>query len=169
MKHSPVPLALYLAIAGCGDEKGAPIDVGPTGPPSIAFVNPPSGGEPPCYSIAESDFDARIVLVVEVEELVLQPPGACGQLAQCGHLALSANGVPNNESAVRAIELLLRKLGDRYHDGSIHAGTDLPDYLRLRVELVGDQGEPRFDHQGEPLADEIELITVPDCSTLSER
>ncbi len=156
-------LPLLAGVVACDDDELTPIDFGPTGSPHIAFAEPASAaGEPVCVEVTtETDF--RVPLLIETDEVVLRPPGTCGLYAQCGHLQLFANDVLNNEGAVRAIDLLMRKLADRYHDGSVHAGSGEPDLLRLRIQLVNVNGEPLLDHEGEPLADELELITVPSC------
>lgn len=154
-------------VAGCSDDPTEVIDPGPTGNPSIAFQDPPSGGAPTCVSIGE-DANSRVPLLVKVSELLLRPPGGCGDIAQCGHLVLYANDVLNNETAARAVDLLVYKLGDPYHDGSVHAGSDAPDVLRVRVEAVDDAGEPLLDDEGVELVDSVELITVVDCAATDE-
>jgi hypothetical protein len=75
----------------------------------------------------------------------------------------AVNGVLNNETAVHAIDLVASKLGQPYHDGSIDAGTGEPDYLRLRVTLMKDDGAPLFDHSGQVVEDVIQVITAPEC------
>jgi uncharacterized membrane protein YgcG len=149
-----------LALVACGTEETTPIDVGPTGMPTIAFVDPPSGQGPKCISIGTAG-DARATLVVSTlsgdppaPTITLKPPGACGSHRQCGHLALSVFGVPNNVSAVPAIDLLFEKIADRVHDG------EDGDYLEAAVTVVWDQptlGLPE-------VRDTIHLITVPDCA-----
>lgn len=149
-----------LLLAACDDETAEPVPVGPTGPPALAFIEP-SGDDPqPICTSVGTDPDARIPLLVETTELVLRPPQACGAYVQCGHLALYVDGVPNNVSAVPTIELLLRKLGDRYHDGSIDAATGEPDVLAVRVEVQDDEGFVLLDHDEMELADEIEIVTL---------
>jgi hypothetical protein len=156
-----------LVAVGCGGDAPPTVDVGPTGPPSIAFASP-SGEEPICVSIGDNPT-ASIPLLVSVEELVLNPPGTCGSYAQCGHLVLYANGVENNRSAVLGIDLLLHKLADPIHDGTLHAGTGEPDLLRLRVEVTHEAGHVLRDHAGEPLKAELALITVPDCALTDDQ
>ena len=154
-----------LLVAGCDDEEAVPLDLGPTGPPSILFTDPPSGEGPHCVSIG-TDADAQVPLLVTVHELALRPPGSCGAYQQCGHLQLYVDGVLNNESSVSSIALLIHKLADPYHDGTEHAGTGEPDVLTVRVDVVESQGEPLNDHDGEPLTDVLALITVPSCDEL---
>jgi hypothetical protein len=154
---------ISLSCLGCGDDEDVVVDIGPTGPPAIVFADPSNGA---CVSVGD-DADARVPLRVVTTELVLRPPGACGQFAQCGHLELFAEDVANNEGAQRVIELLLRKLADRYHDGTPHAGSGEPDLLEVRVEVVKDDGEPLLDHEGFPIADELALVVVPDCAALA--
>ncbi len=162
--RSLFPLALACAwLTGCSDDVATVIDPGPTGPPSIRFVNPESGGEPVCVSIG-TDAKTRVPLLVAVEELQLRPPGGCGGVAQCGRLALYGNDVLNNETAVKAVDLLIYKLGNPYHDGSEHQGTGQPDLLTVRVDVLSDVGdEVLLDHDDAPLSDTLQLITVPDC------
>ena len=50
------------------------------------------------------------------------------------------------------------------NDGSDGEGTGLPDVLEVTVEVVDSDGEVMNDHAGEPLRDEIQLITVADCA-----
>jgi hypothetical protein len=156
-------LVLVLACVGCGDVETTAIDVGPTGNPTLAFSEPAvSGGEAVCVSLGD-DAETQVPLLTTTTELILRPPGACRNFAQCGHLGLFAAGVLNNESAVHAIDLLVRKLADPYHDGGVHQGTGEPDVLRLAVVVLNDAGDPLLDHQGEELRDELDLITVPEC------
>lgn len=161
---SGIGIALVgLAFAGCSDDPTTTIDPGPTGAPSVRFVDPASGPEPACVSIGD-DADTRVPLLVALEEIDLRPPGGCDGIAQCGRLALFADGVLNNETAVVAIDLLVYKLGDPYHDGTVHAGTGEPDVLDVRVEVLDDEtDEVLLDHDGAPLADTLQLITVPSC------
>jgi hypothetical protein len=66
---------------------------------------------------------------------------------------------------VPSIDLLTRKLAHPYHDGQLGAdGTS--DYLHVRVKAIGEDGLTLLDHDDLPLADDIDLITVPDCSNL---
>lgn len=151
------------ALVACSDDPTTTIDPGPTGAPSIRFVDPASGGEPACVSVGD-DADTRVPLLVELEEIDLRPPGGCGEIAQCGRLALYADGVLNNETAVLAVDLLVYKLGDPYHDGAIHEGTGEPDLLDVRVEVLDDEtDEVLLDREGDPLADSLQLITVASC------
>jgi hypothetical protein len=152
-----------LLCAACGDDETTVVDVGPTGPPSIELGDPASSApEPPCLEIG-AESDARASLLCRTRELLLRPPGACGGIAQCGHLALRADGTLNNEGATPVIELLARKLADRYHDGETHLGTGAPDLLTLRVEVIAESGEPLLDHEGKELFDEVAVVTAPSC------
>jgi hypothetical protein len=157
--------AAWLVLAGCSDDAAVAIDPGPTGPPSVKFSDPAPGDAPICVSVGE-DADTRVPLLIAIEELELRPPGGCEGVAQCGRLALYANGVFNNETAVRAVDLLVYKLGNPYHDGSVHEGTGEADLLELRVEVLTDESEVLLDHDGEPLSDSIQLITVADCAAM---
>ena len=155
-----------LVLVACSDDPTEAIDPGPTGNPSIAFTDPAPSGGPTCVSVGE-DADVQIPLLVDVDEMELRPPGGCDGISQCGHLALYADDVLNNETSVQAVALLVHKLGDPYHDGAVHQGTGEPDLLTVRVDIVNDDGtEVVLDHDGEELTDAVELITVPDCSAL---
>lgn len=158
--------ALLPLAFGCSDEAPTTIDVGPTGPPSVSFVDPPADGEPTCRSIG-SDVEARLPVQVSVVELVLRPPGACAGYAQCGHLELYADEVLNNEAASSSFDLLLGKLADPIHDGSPLPDTGEADVLGLRVQVVDDDAEPLSDHEALPLTASAALLVVPDCSALS--
>lgn len=173
MVLAPRPHPLLLAalmvlapwrLAACSDDETEATDVGPSGNPTIALLSPASSDPQPICVAIDDEPDARVPLLVETTELVLRPPGACGYYVQCGHLALYVDDVLNNESAVPAIDLLLRKLGDRYHDGSTDLGTGEPDVLRIRVDVVDAAGETMNDHAGEPLSDTVDLVTVPSCA-----
>ena len=155
--------ALTLLCAACSSESAAQPDVGPTGDPAISFAEPSSAREQPLCVAVGTEADARVPLLVDVVELVLRPPGACGYYVQCGHLDLYVDDVLNDESAVPAIDLLLRKLADRYHDGGLRADTDQPDVLHVRVVAANDADETFSDHAGKPLEDSLELATAPTC------
>jgi hypothetical protein len=164
-----IPLVAVSAVflGACDDETAEPVPLGPTGPPSIAVVEP-SGAEagPVCVAIGQ-DPDARIQLLVEAEQLVLRPPEACGAYVQCGHLAVYVDQVLNNESSVPSIDVLLRKLGDRYHDGEPHEGTGEPDLLHVRLEVQDDFGDVLLDHDGEDVAVELAFVTANRCAAPS--
>jgi hypothetical protein len=162
-----ISLTLAAVLAGCGSSGGTTTETGPTGPPSVAFAEPASGQGAQCVSTL-GFADAEIPLLVSTEELVLRPPLACDNVAQCGHLELLVDGLFNNNSSVPTINLLLRKLGDPIHDGSIDAGTGEPDVLRVLVRAVDSDGVPFVDEEDIPIADEMDLITVEDCEQLSE-
>ena len=102
------------------------------------------------------------ISIVAVEELILRPPGAC-IFDQCGHLALYVEDVLNNESSVPAIDVLFRKLGNRYHDGSTSSATGEPDLLNVRIDVVNADGVALSNQNDEPLSAEVALITVPQC------
>ena len=163
-RHAQTVLALCACAlaSACTTSEEATLDVGPTGDPTLSIAEPGTDGFPVCVSIG-TDADFRLPVLVDVEELALRPPGACGSYAQCGQLALYVDGVLNDRSAVPVIEVLFRRLGDRYHDGATHVGTGEPDVLHVRVDAVGDDMTQLLDHAGEPLSDSIELVTVPTC------
>jgi len=152
-----------LVSLGCSSESTEEIDVGPTGEPQVSFAQPLSlDGEPVCVAVG-AEADARVALLVETAELVLRPPGACGYYVQCGHLDLYVDDVLNDESAVPAIDLLLRKLADRYHDGSPRESDGQPDVLHLAVQLADADDLPLRNHEGQLIEDTLELITKPSC------
>ncbi|MCC6525498.1 MAG: hypothetical protein IT373_22805 [Polyangiaceae bacterium] len=156
-------VASALASAACTSDDAVDIDVGPTGDPTLAIAEPLSvDGAPVCASIG-TDPDFRMPFYVSVQQLLLRPPGACGAYAQCGELALYVDGVLNDLSSVPAIDLLFRRLADRYHDGSPHAASGEPDVLRVRIAAVDADLEPLLDHAGEPLSDELEVTSFVTC------
>ncbi|MCC6555849.1 MAG: hypothetical protein IT372_23040, partial [Polyangiaceae bacterium] len=118
--------ALALAVSGCSDDTTSTAVAGPTGNPKLAILSPKDGA---CVAIG-SGIDATIPVEIKVENLYLRPPGACGVYKQCGHLVLRVNGVENNRGSATVIDVLLRKLADRY------AG------LTISVEVINDAGEP---------------------------
>lgn len=161
-------VALALAfVVGCGSEEPAPIDSGPTGTPHLTFANPPSGEGPQCISVGP-DADGQVPLLVDVDELVLRPPGGCGAFVQCGHLEIFVEGKFNNEGAVPAIDLLLRKLADPFHDGSVDEATGEPDLLDVVAIVVDEGGLWLRDEEGQLVTDSVQLVTVPDCDALEE-
>jgi hypothetical protein len=173
-------LAALLCLAACEDDAVAPIDLGPTGTPTLALTLPMKtpGAERVCASIGH-DANARVPILVEVEELVLRPPGACGDFVQCGHLALytsspsridgelqPASFVLNNEGAVPAIDLLMRKLANRYHDGKEDALTIRVDVLNEAGELIVIPDNPDTERVDESKLNELTLCTAADCEAL---
>jgi len=162
---SRLPILALLALApqlGCSSDETASAPVGPQGNPTIAITEPQGvGGEPACVEVSD-DPDARGPLFVTVDELVLRPPGAC-IYDQCGHLALYVDGVLNNESSVPVVDVLFRKLADKYHDGSTSSATGEPDVLNVRIDVVDGSGAQLLDHDDVPLSADIALITVPLC------
>lgn len=167
MKRATAIALCAAAAMGCSGDDLVAVPGGKTGNPSVVFTNPSSAGSSPhCVEVPSdtsgSNFDFRLPMLVSADELDLRPPGAC-LFAQCGHLQLKVNGVFNNEASVPVVELLFRKLGDRFHDGSDSEATGVADVLHVTVDVVDSNGDLLFDHSGEPLRDEIELITVTDC------
>lgn len=151
-------------LTACSDDAAEAIDPGPTGAPTMRITEPSSS--PACVSIGD-DADTRVPILVDVEEMLLRPPGGCEGITQCGRLALYAENVLNNETSVPAVDLLVYRLGDPYHDGSTHQGTGEPDVLDVRIAIIGeDTDEVLLDRDAEPLEDTIQLITVPDCDAL---
>lgn len=182
LRRALIALAL-VPLTGCGNEETAPIDPGPTGNPTLAISFPPPGSGVCLQTLG--DVDAQAPFIMNVEQFMLRPPGACGQFAQCGRLALYTCPwsecreplpgeepllpVLNNESSVRAIELLLGKLADPYHDGAAKPdgdddpGNDILDLLHLRIALLKDNGTLASDHSGQPLRTELSLVSLPEC------
>ena len=147
-----------LGAWGCGGSDPVAVETGPTGTMRVTFLDPPSGQGPQCVSIGD-DPSAEVPLLVRVEEIELAQPRSCGNFAQCGYLQLHVDGLLNNEGAVPAIPLLLRKFGDPYRD------ADNP--FMLSVQAVDQDGAPLLEAE-QPVVDTVELITVPDCATLGE-
>src|SRR5690349_10481615 len=56
--------------------------------------------------------------------------GTCFGITHCGHVKLTVNGIDNNVGATNVVDVLLRKLANRYTD------------LTLTVTLLNDLGEP---------------------------
>jgi hypothetical protein len=125
-----LPFWGLLAVASCGDDEAVAGFRGPTGPPGLVILSPEQGA---CVSVGQ-DPDARIPVITRVAELLIRPPGRCGEIEQCGHLELLVNGVENNTSSGTAIEVLLRKLANREAD------------LTVVVNVVDDAGEPVLKH-----------------------
>ncbi len=168
-------LVLPMALAACTSTTEPTTDVGPTGPASLAFVDPAPGGAPACRAIG-TDVTARVPLLLATTNVILRPPNACGTFVQCGHLKLFVDGQLNNEAAALGVDVLIGKLANPYHDGTIHAGTGKPDVLHVEVDLfqnplITDQNgnsyfaaeTPMLDPRGKPLVASTELIVVPAC------
>lgn len=152
-------LLLVASAAACSEEETAARPTGPTGTVSFSLVSPGDGA---CVAIGD-DVQARVPLLVAVENFLLRPPGACGSAIQCGHLRVRADGLDNSFGASPAVELDLGKLAQPYHDGALHAGTNEPNLLPVEVTLLGDDGEPWLDDEGTPLQAAIKLAIKPTC------
>jgi hypothetical protein len=120
--------------------------VGPTGPAKISFVDPAANAA--CRAIG-NDATARVPLLLDVVNVILRPPGACGSYQQCGHVRLLADGIVNNEGVAEAIDLLAAKLANPYRT------------LKLRAELIDDNDKPMV--ASSPLAAEIEVRVAQSC------
>ncbi len=83
-------LALAATLVGCGDDAASPPPTGPDGEMMLTFAEPAADGA--CLSIG-SDDRWHPTVVMDVEQIVLRPPGGCGSFVQCGHLALYAGAV----------------------------------------------------------------------------
>lgn len=160
----PALIAL-VGLLGCGETASTETDVGPTGDPSISFAVPTATDGVGCLSLGDSN-DAELALVMELAEVDVRPPGACGSSSQCGWLSLYVDDVLNNESGVPAISLLARKLADPIHDGSPRLDDGEPDLLSLRVVVTTALDEPLLDREGLPVEASLEVMTVPDCDAL---
>jgi hypothetical protein len=148
--------ALVLAIlalmapAGCSDDEPAKVNVGPTGDPSLAIVDPAPGA---CIAIGAA-ADATIPVTVAPKELYLRPPGTCGAYKQCGHLVLRVNGVENNRGSARIIDVVFEgKIADRYAD------------LTLSIEVLSDAETPILNQAGEPVVASISVTTAESAAS----
>lgn len=151
-------------LVACGGDTTIVPDLGPTGVPRLSFIGLESEEGSPCLELGE-DLTLPAPLLVEVSEVVLRPPGGCGERVQCGYLRLLADGVPNAESSVLSVGFRPDRLADPIRDGRPHAGTGEPDLLTLRVEIVTEADDVLVDpFSGDEVADEVMVRTVPDCS-----
>jgi hypothetical protein len=141
-----VALAPSVAASGCGTTTEPTGTTGPTGTPTLLVTSPAPST---CFSIG-ADPDAHLPVQVEVSHFALRPPGTCGLARQCGFLQLLVNGVPNNQSAAPNIDVLVRKLADRYAT------------LELTVELVDEAGKP-FVVAEKPVASSVTIRTAVAC------
>jgi hypothetical protein len=166
---------LPCALLACTNSTETTSDVGPAGPPSLAFADPAPGGSPACRAIG-SNVTAHVPLLLSAPNVILRPPFACGAFVQCGYVKLFVNGQLNNEAAALGVDLLIGKLANPYHDGSIHAGTNGPDVLNLEVRLfenpifTDDAGNgfygpeaPMHGADGKQLVATTQIIVVPAC------
>ena len=112
---TPLLAAACLWLTACDDTTTTTTSIGPTGNPTLVFADPSSAEPGPLCVEVNDDPEFAFPLLVEVEELLLRPPGLCGVAAQCGHLALTVDGLPNNETAVPVIDILFRKIADAVH------------------------------------------------------
>ena len=151
-----------LLVSGCSSDTLLEGEVQTPVASKVWFEQPVPAAEPACVSVGQ-DEGARVPMLVGYEQLLLRPPGACPLGTACGHLRLFADGVWNNDGATPAIDLVFDRIGDRYHDGQIHASTGEADVLSVVVQVVGDDDEPLVDDQGATVEGEIKLVTVPDC------
>lgn len=150
------------ALAGCTTDDTAAPDIGPTATPEVTILSPTDGA---CIVVADIP-DPVVVVRASVADkygqatLELMPPGSCIH-DQCGHLVLAANGVFNSTSATTTMELLLRKLANRYTD------------IELSVAAVHDDGTPFVvggmetdaGHTGgEPVVARVKIKTAASCS-----
>ncbi len=160
MRFGLLLVLLLAALPACGSTVADSLEVGPSGPPSITLVNPKAGPKPACRAIG-TNVAAHVPLLLDVANLLLRPPGGCAGVRQCGHLRLRANGIFNNEGAAKAIDLLLGKLANPYHDGSTLPGG--PDVLNVEIDAVDDLDQPIPAANGSPLSVAAKLIIAPTC------
>jgi hypothetical protein len=144
----------FALPAGCSEDASSTTQGGPTGNPSLSIVRPADSTCIPIGPEAEAG-EARIPIEVTVQEVLLRPPGVCGTIKQCGQLVLRVNGVENNTSSGTVIDVVMRKLADRYAD------------LTISVSVRNDEGETILDHSDapQPLAASISITTKESCGT----
>lgn len=152
-------VALTSLGLGCSSTSTSETSAGPVGPASFALTSPADGA---CIAIG-TDVTAHVPLAFETTNVVLRPPGACGSYANCGRIALRADGLANNEGASFAVDLVLGKLANPYHDGEIHEGTGKADLLPIEATLLTDSGTPMTDTDGEDLTLNFALVIKPSC------
>lgn len=144
--------ALCLLLLGCGEDETETTSTTPTvRNPSLAITSP--ADDMHCFSIG-SDPDARIPIQIETKEMVIRPPDFCGSIAGCGHFVLLVGDRENNIGSTRLLEVLMRKLADRY-------GT-----FEITVEARNDDNEILVDKSGEseiPARDTVTIASAPNC------
>lgn len=153
-------IVLGLIVAGgaatCAEETAPTVDVGPVGTVFLNIKSPLSGQ---CI-VVPAGADPTVPIEVDVRDpengnatFILRPPGNCGTYGHCGRVALEVNGVENNEGATSVVDLLLRKLADRYTN------------LTVKATLVNDEGVPFANTDGgEPVSATVTFKSAKPCA-----
>jgi hypothetical protein len=132
--------------------------------PSLAIVSPADGA---CVEVSGGD-DAFIPVIVSTPNFLVRPPGTCSDCSNCGHVALTVNGLANNTSSTSVVDLLFSgNIASHYGD------------LELTVTLVDDDGNPWvFTPDGGtgsdagkttygPLSQTVKITTKASCGSSS--
>lgn len=137
-------------LAGCAEESTeTTTETTETEPSELSIKSPAEGA---CVSIGEAP-DARIPFLLEVKALYLRPPGYCGDVKNCGHLELAANGKVVARGSGTVLEFPLIGVADRY------------DTFVVEIVVVDDEGEPLQGGEGSALRATRTISTAPSCET----
>lgn len=158
--HAGRTICLAFALAalgsfslGCSDDETTTSSVTSTQRNPHLEIVKDGDASTPCFSIG-NDPDARVPIEIEVSDMVIRPPAFCGSTSGCGHFVLLVGNVENNIGTTRLMDVLMRKLADRY-------GT-----FDITVEARGDDNEVLLDKSADveiPARDGITILTAPAC------
>lgn len=105
--------SIGLFCTGCSDDETTSTNTTASAAPRNPHLEITSPADGACIAIG-TDPDARIPIQLETQEMIVRPPDFCGSISGCGHFVLLVNGRENNIGTTRLIDVLLRKLADRY-------------------------------------------------------
>lgn len=143
-----------IAASACSDDETV-VSSGPSVPPSLEIqsLSPVGGpswtaGSDGCVEVGR-DPDQTIVVVLNVSDFSLRPPGTCGSIRQCGVAVLRVDPADENE--------LLRVDSAQEAVPAPFAGLPLGPHT-FQVELVSDDGDPVIDEDaGVPLVRSVSV------------
>jgi hypothetical protein len=171
------------ATEGCTDETTVPIDAGEPPSLAIDALLDATGErsvplDKACVEVRPGD-EPTFSLALDVRNVLLRPPGLCAQATSyggggaygvggaggaggaeeiivlpCGHLLLTVNGQENNKTTSASVDVLLRKLANRYTD------------LHIEIIAIDDFGFPiyRSNNPKSPvLKTSIDVTTRESC------
>ena len=137
-------LALALCVAGCGDDDEGTAVVS-LGPPAVSLASPADGA---CV-VLQDDPAASVRVRIELQNWLLRPYGYCGGVySQCGFAVFLVDDQEVARGAALVTDVPFASLPSP-------AGSH-----RVRVELRNDADVVVMNKDGEPLTDEVSVLTV---------